>query len=524
MKQHYTLLIIAALAIGGSALAQEHRGHTMTMPDSMQRLEPPPKDLPKWISNRTADHIFYKSASYNFDVYNIPKLAYDLNAVATGHAMAYEDMVTGKASTLENATFDRINWVLNHPPKLMPDEAALSPTMQRLYGYLEKTFDWAHILHAQTIDVLANKEMSDSAKDAEIERLWTYYQESAPFVITGLPMNMEFLDSQPFSGAFRHAYPKVNALFWGYHWLQGTMYDMLWHTPTNTHVEQYEVIGQRYHEIELYRTDRDFMPMMAESSPRFSKRFPEIANAFDNLHMLHDMVNDILVSDWIPEKQKEEQVKRALWMVLSTTHKSEKPGEGQPGTLHDHRYSMGMPGMGMMKGSDEEVMYMAGMGWMNMSECGHCSVRLPDGKVWGASVSANGWTMMVRCLLCARDMATETPGRAIIRAATENPETTLVLISDDQGYWHANLDSVVFLEEIGDHPECSSWSRAFTSRTAFAAFVSYNPEYKGKAPLSLAEWSQRNEPTPETYQEINRPNPYHPTEDDSTTDSQGGGI
>ena len=51
-------------------------------------------------------------------------------------------MVTGKAAGLETKTFDRINWVLNHPPNLMPDEAAISPTFGRKYGVLEQVFDW----------------------------------------------------------------------------------------------------------------------------------------------------------------------------------------------------------------------------------------------------------------------------------------------------------------------------------------------------------------------------------------------
>lgn len=526
MKQVQSLLFAAALALSGPALAQEHPGHDMAMPDTTMPLEPLPRELPAWISNSQADHIFYKAAHYNFNVYRIPKLARDLNAVAVGHAMAYEDLVTGKARDLDSKTFERINWVLNHPPKLMPDEGAISPTFQRMYGYLEKAFDWAHILHAQTIDVLADEHLSDSAKDAEIQLLWEYYRESAPFTMTGLPMNMEYLDSHPYSGAFRRTYPKVNGLFWGYHWLQTTMYDMLWHTPPGTHIDQYDVVGQQYHETELYRTDRDFMPMMGESSPRFSRQFPEMANAFDNLHMLHDMVNDILASDWIALDQKQEQIKRALWMVLGSTHENEDAGEGEPGTLHDHRFPMGMPGMGMMKGSDDQIMYMSGMGWMNMSECGHCTVPLRHDDLWGASVSANGWTMLVRCPLCARDMASETPGRAIIRAATEDPSEMLVLISDDQGYWHSNIDSVLFLEVMEEHPECAFWSRAFTTRAAFERFVTEEePDYKDAKPMTLEEWSTLNGGRPETYRKIRKPNPYHPSEDQlDDADTTGSGI
>jgi hypothetical protein len=40
-----------------------------------------------------------------------------------------------------------------------------------------------------------------------------------------------------------------------------------------------------------------FMPLTAELSPMFAARYPEIANIFDNLHMLHDNISDILASE-----------------------------------------------------------------------------------------------------------------------------------------------------------------------------------------------------------------------------------
>lgn len=81
--------------------------------------------------------------------------------------MAYEDLVTGKASTLESQTFSRINGVLNHPPKFMPDEAFISPTFGCKYRILEQVFDWTHVLHAQTVDVLANTSLTETQKDKE---------------------------------------------------------------------------------------------------------------------------------------------------------------------------------------------------------------------------------------------------------------------------------------------------------------------------------------------------------------------
>jgi hypothetical protein len=337
---------------------QEHQGHDMGTMDTpatevpaatTRTLPPVPTNLPRWMENKDRNHIYRKRGRYNDDIYNVRSLALDLNAVAVGHAMAYEDLVTGKADRLETDTFNRINWVLNNPPRFMPDEANISPTFGRKYGVLEQVFDWTHVLHAQTVDVLASTQLTDAEKDAEIDRLYRFYVESVPYAVTGLPMNMGYLDEQPYSKAFRRKYPKVNGLFWGYHWLQGTMYDALYGKTLQEQRATYTSLGKQYHEIELYRTDRPFMPMFAEVSPHFAARFPHIANTFDNLHMLHDMVNDILASDWMSEEQKEAQIKRAIWMVSAQAHKGMKPGDFNPDdAMHDHRFMPGMPGMGMM--------------------------------------------------------------------------------------------------------------------------------------------------------------------------------
>jgi hypothetical protein len=317
--------------------------------DIASKLPPLPDSLPAWMNNTATNHIAPKRGSYNHAIYNIQPLALDLNAVAVGHAIAYEDLVTGKANQLETQSFQTIQNVLKNPPRFMPDEAKISPTFGRKFGVLEQVFDWAHIFHAQTVDVLASTDLTDAEKEAEIERLYEFYLTKVPYAITGLPMNMGYLDGQPYSQAFRKTYPKVNGLFWGYHWLQGTMYDLLYQKSLPEQQKAYEDIGKRYREIELYRRDRPFMPMFAEQSPRFAQRFPQISNTFDNLHMLHDMVNDILATEGLSEQQQKDQIQRAIWLVMAANHREMQAGTNYGGGgLHDHRYVSGIPGMGLM--------------------------------------------------------------------------------------------------------------------------------------------------------------------------------
>lgn len=517
-------------------VAQEQTGPVSGMGSSnpiveetlgLKALSPLPENLPGWFNNKKKNHIFYKRGPYNYDIYNIKRLAYDLNAVAVGHSMAYEDMVTGKAGGLDTETFERINWVLNHPPRFMPDEANISPTFGRKYGVLELVFDWTHILHAQTVDVLASTDLSEAEKDREIQALWKFYFESVPYAISPLPMNMVYLDGQPYSMAFRNKYPKVNGLFWGYHWVQGAMYDALLGNTLPQQRTVYDVLGDRYHAIELYRTDRLFMPMFAETSPRFSEKYPYIANAFDNLHMLHDMVNDILASDWIPQPEKEKQILRAIWIVSADAHRGEKPGDvKEEGGLHDHRHMLGMPGMGMMKYATEDVMWMGNMGWMPTADCHHCSMPLPEGEdTWKApTVSAEGWSMRVRCPLCARDMAAETKGAAIFHIPTEDSLKPVIVISDEMGNLKTDNPGVVFLEEEGSHRKCNRWSMAFSSIKAFEDYIAAYPEFKDAKPISFDEWAERSSSgkKPDTYVKPEGPegNPYDKKEKEEELDSE----
>lgn len=129
---------------------QGHQGHNkdaMETPATeapvvnIRTLLPLPANLPDWMDNKDKNHIYRKRGSYNDAVYNVRSLALDLNALAVGHALAYEDLVTGKAKNLETKTFERINWVLKNPPRFMPDEANVSPTFGRKYGVLEQVFD-----------------------------------------------------------------------------------------------------------------------------------------------------------------------------------------------------------------------------------------------------------------------------------------------------------------------------------------------------------------------------------------------
>jgi hypothetical protein len=54
------------------------------------------------------------------------------------------------------------------------------------------------------------------------------------------------------------------------------------------------------------------MPMSAAVAPLFTERYPEAAIIFDNLHSLHDVVSDVLVSPKVPAGKKRAVILTAL--------------------------------------------------------------------------------------------------------------------------------------------------------------------------------------------------------------------
>ncbi len=128
-------------------------------------------------------------------------------------------------------------------------------------------------------------------------------------------MDHKRLDSFPYSKSFRQKFPLFNATIWAYHYLQVVVYDVLQAAPD---LDSKRKVVQPI--LATYRSYLDqppvqwtFMPLTAELSPKFAAHYPEIANIFDNLHMLHDNISDILVSDLFPTwRAKRAEIYRIL--------------------------------------------------------------------------------------------------------------------------------------------------------------------------------------------------------------------
>jgi hypothetical protein len=177
------------------------------------------------------------------------------------------------------------------------------------------TFEWAHLLHRQIYDVLADNRLSESDQDLLVARLVAYYRSRPDLAFSTKPKGMALMEGQPYSLAFRKGFPKFNGLIWGYHWLQVGLYDALLagSTPDERSANITAAVARfRQMLLDPPRSLPYVMPMTPAIAPRFTQRYPEAAAIFDNLHSMHDVISDILASDVVPRDRKRAEILKAL--------------------------------------------------------------------------------------------------------------------------------------------------------------------------------------------------------------------
>jgi hypothetical protein len=126
---------------------------------------------------------------------------------------------------------------------------------------------------------------------------------------------MALMDEQYFSQTFRKAYPKFNGLIWAYHWLQVGLYEPFieGQTEAERKAAVQATLGRFWSMLEEPPNRMPkVMPMTSAIAPKFSEAHPRAAVIFDNLHMMHDIISDILTADTIPHDRKGEMIDQQL--------------------------------------------------------------------------------------------------------------------------------------------------------------------------------------------------------------------
>ncbi len=262
---------------------------------------------------RTSYEQTYLSARHNWAFrQHFPQADRLLYAFDYGHSALYQTLLTrpspDAANRLEGAEFDFITQrLLRHPPSVPLDEDAIAPDFSKLVPEIVAVFDWAHMLHRQIYDAWAAYGFTDEQRDAAVAQVLAYYRSRPDLALSSRPKSMGLMEAQPYSLVFRRQDPKFNGLLWSYHWFQLALYDVLI-TGRTEHALQggVDTVVSRFFWMldDAPRRMPASMPMAPTAAPIFADRYPEAAAIFDNLHALHDVVSDILVSPLVPRDQK----------------------------------------------------------------------------------------------------------------------------------------------------------------------------------------------------------------------------
>jgi hypothetical protein len=278
----------------------------------------------QWV---TTHEQFYLEAPHNWQFRDNYQAADRLfNAFDFGHAILYETLLrrpNAPAAVLEDTCYRKLtNDILVRPPRVPLEEAAIEIAYAKLVPEAKAMFEWAHILHRQLYDVLADARLDDAAQDREVARVLDYYRSRRDVAFSSRPKSMVLMQEQPYSLAFRKKYPKFNGLIWAYHWLQVGLYEPLLVNPT---VETRQAGGRatvaRFWQMldNVPGNMPHVMPMTPVVAPRFAERFPEAAIIFDNLHSMHDVVSDILANPSVPRNRKRAEILRAARLFRDDT-------------------------------------------------------------------------------------------------------------------------------------------------------------------------------------------------------------
>ncbi|MBT8488116.1 MAG: hypothetical protein KJO65_04720 [Gemmatimonadetes bacterium] len=250
-------------------------------------------------------------APYNFAFYDThERAARSFYAAHFAHFGAYEILMQPDAGTEADmeAFADRVRALVAEPPKFEPPADIVAPHWSRVAYETGQSMEWTHMLHSQLYDILTDDRVAD--KKAAGERAISYYLTEADAAFSTRGYGHRWMEGGgEWAGTFRRAYPEVNGILWAYHWHHAAVYEALMVPDPEARGAELDRVIRVFEDSVLVDLPEE-MPLTAEVAPRFSRMFPAAAHIFDNLHMMHDVVNDIMAFSGYDVGEKAVEIER----------------------------------------------------------------------------------------------------------------------------------------------------------------------------------------------------------------------
>lgn len=261
------------------------------------------------------DLVSYMRGKYNYKFFDRHNTDFRIGAALHfAHGKQHDVLLLDKPGQNRksdiNADREYIDYI-NNLPKTEPSMELFAPyTAQTMYNVF-RAIDWTHMHHEQTYDILSDASIPWNEKKTWTDRSVEYYlanfdvpRSPAPLDVT---MRRAGVMMKPYFSLFRNRYPLSNNFFFAAHWWHPVVYEGMMIAGNSEGQERMldEIRRVFYDNVLINRPQR--MLLSREIMPRYSRMSPESANIFDNLHMLHGIVYDILAYEgWTPEQKKAE--------------------------------------------------------------------------------------------------------------------------------------------------------------------------------------------------------------------------
>ena len=283
---------------------------------------------------------FYLPGNYNFAFYDThTRAARSFYAAHVAHFGIYEVALTqGEDATEAFWELEaRIRRLVTTPPRFEPPAELIAPSWMRMAHSTGRTMDWTHHLHSQLYDILTDPSVTQ--KKTAGERAIAYYLSNADAAFSTRGYGHRWMmGGGTWAGVFARKYPDINGILWAYHWHHAAVYEALMEPTPEAQARELDRVIDLFVDSVLANPP-EYMPLAAEVAPRFSKMFPAAAHIFDNLHMMHDITNDIMVDERFNRAQKAAEIERMLQNQLYATQDSlVAPGIA---TMADHTMGPG---------------------------------------------------------------------------------------------------------------------------------------------------------------------------------------
>lgn len=294
------------------------------------------------------NEVSFRRGKYNVEFFWRHRDAFRVGAALHfSHAKQHDVLLLTPLS--KHATFDaefdaESVQMAKSPPHTEPTQELFAPYTARAMWKVLRAIDWTHMLHEQTYDIMSDDDIPWPRKQEYLDRAVRYYLDKNEVAFSPAPLDITMRRAavmmKPYTTMFRTHYPRSNNFFYAAHWWHPIIYEAMM-VAGNGRAQDESVDSTSPVFFEQVLPRRPMRMLLArEIMPRYARLSPQSANAFDNLHMFHGIVYDVLAYEgWsIDEKRAE------LYRVIEAL--GHQPGDEQlarkfstpRGEIDPHRY------------------------------------------------------------------------------------------------------------------------------------------------------------------------------------------